>query len=75
MKPLTESLELELRQEAATRCLRELHEDQDLDGLLDAALLLNTLWHQQTMIARWFANEAAENLGEAWQASKGIYDN
>lgn len=74
MKPLTESLELELRKEAATRCLRELYEDQDLDGLLDAALLLNTLWHQQTMIARWFANEAAENLGEAWQASNGFYE-
>lgn len=70
MKPLTESLELELRQEATTRCLQELHADQDLDGLLDAALLLNSLWHQQTTIARWFAHEAAENLGEAWQASR-----
>jgi len=70
MQPLAQSLELELREEAAVRCLRELYEDRDLDGLLDAALLLNQLWHQQTMIARWFAHEAADNLGEAWAATR-----
>ena len=70
MQPLTESLELQLREEKAIRCLRELYEDKDLDGLMDAALLLNKLWHQQTTIARWFAHEAADNLGEAWAATR-----
>lgn len=70
MEPFGISQELEFRQEAIKRTLQELYDDEDLDGLMDAALLLNTLWHQQTAIARWFAKEAAENLGEAWQASR-----
>ena len=70
MEPFGISQELEFRQEAIKRTLQELYDDDDLDGLMDAALLLNTLWHQQTAIARWFAKEAAENLGEAWQASR-----
>lgn len=70
MEPFGISQELQFRQEAIKRTLQELHDDQDLDGLMDAALLLSTLWHQQTAIARWFAKEAAENLGEAWQASR-----
>jgi hypothetical protein len=70
VEPFIVSQELEFRQEAIKRTLQELYDDDDLDGLMDAALLLNTLWHQQTAIARWFAKEAAENLGEAWQASR-----
>jgi hypothetical protein len=35
-----------------------------------AAELLNTLWHQQSCIAKWLAHEAAENLGEAWEATR-----
>lgn len=71
MEPFVISQELQFRQEAIKRTLQELHDDEDLDGLMDAALLLNLMWHQQTAIARWFAKEAAENLGEAWQASRG----
>jgi hypothetical protein len=70
VEPFIVSQELEFRQEAIKRTLQELYDDDDLDGLMDAALLLNMLWHQQTAIARWFAKEAAENLGEAWQASR-----
>lgn len=70
MQPFVVSEELQFRQEAVKRTLQELYDDNDLDSLMDAALLLNTMWHQQTAIARWFAKEAAENLGEAWQASR-----
>lgn len=70
MQPFAVSEELQFRQEAVKRTLQELYDDNDLDSLMDAALLLNTMWHQQTAIARWFAKEAAENLGEAWQASR-----
>lgn len=70
MQPFAVSEELQFRQEAVKRTLQELYDDNDLDSLMDAALLLNMMWHQQTAIARWFAKEAAENLGEAWQASR-----
>ena len=70
MQPLEVSTELKFREESVKRTLQELFEDDDLAGLMDAALLLNSLWHQQTMIARWFAHEAAENLGEAWEAHR-----
>jgi len=61
------SEELQFRKEAIKRTLQELYEDDDLGGLMDAALLLNTLWHQQAALSKWLAHEAAENLGEAWQ--------
>lgn len=70
MEPLAVSTELQFREESVRRTLQELFDDNDLAGMMDAALLLNTLWHQQTAIARWFAHEAAENLGEAWQAHR-----
>jgi len=70
VQPFAVSEELQFRQEAVKRTLQELYDDNDLDSLMDAALLLNMMWHQQTAIARWFAKEAAENLGEAWQASR-----
>ena len=70
MQPFAVSEELQFRQEAVKRTLQELYDDNDLDSLMDAALLLNMMWHQQTAIARWFAKEAAENLREAWQASR-----
>lgn len=70
MQPFVVGQELEFRQEATKRTLLDLFESEDYEGLLNTAILLNTLWHQQTAIARWFAQEAAENLGEAWQASR-----
>jgi hypothetical protein len=72
VQPFVVSEELQFRQEAVKRTLQELYDDNDLDSLMDAALLLNTMWHQQTAVARWFAKEAAENLGEAWQASRRL---
>jgi hypothetical protein len=70
VQPFVVGQELQFRQEATKRTLMDLFESQDYEGLLNAAILLNELWHQQTAIARWFAQEAAENLGEAWQASR-----
>lgn len=70
MQPFVVGQELQFRQEATKRTLLDLFEAGDHEGLLNTAMLLNTLWHQQTAIARWFAQEAAENLGEAWQASR-----
>lgn len=70
MQPFVPSTELQFREEAMRRMLQDFFDDNDIAGLMDAALLLNQLWHQQSAIARWLAKEAAENLGEAWQASR-----
>lgn len=70
MQPFVIGQELQFRQEATKRTLLDLFESEDYEGLLNAAVLLNDLWHQQTAIARWFAQEASENLGEAWQAGR-----
>lgn len=40
-----------------------MHRRGDYEGLLKAALLLNTLLHQEKVKVRWAINEAAENLG------------
>jgi hypothetical protein len=69
MTPFAISQELKFREEMTKRTLEELFELQDWDQLMNAALLLNSMWHQQTAIARWFAHEAAENLSEAWAMS------
>jgi len=70
VQPFVVGQELQFRQEATKRTLLDLSESRDYEGLLNAAILLNELWHQQTAIARWFAQEAAENLSEAWQAGR-----
>ena len=62
--------ELRFREEKTQRMLLELFQDEDWEGLMAAAELLNTLWHQQASISRWLAHEAAENLGEAWELSR-----
>lgn len=70
MNPLEEPLELALRRETMQRLLLELYEEKDWKGLLAAAEIMNTAWHQQAAMAKWFAKEAADNLAEAWQAGR-----
>ena len=70
MNQLDIPLEISLRQETTQRLLQELYEGKDWDGLLAAAEILNAAWHQQSAICKWLAKEAADNLGEAWQASR-----
>jgi hypothetical protein len=62
--------EFQFREESTQRMLLELFQENDFEGLLAAAELLNALWHQQASINRWLAHEAAENLGEAWEMSR-----
>lgn len=69
MTPFAISQELKFREEATRRVLEELFELRDWEQLMSTALLLNTLWHQQSAIAKWFAHEAAENLSDAWAMS------
>ena len=63
-------VEFQFREESTQRMLLDLYQDEDWDGLMAAAELLNNLWHQQASISRWLAHEAAESLGEAWEMSR-----
>lgn len=70
MNPLEQPLEYQLRQEARQRELLNLYEEEDWDGLLTAAELLNKALSQQLTINRWLALEAADNLAEAYEAHR-----
>ncbi len=70
MNTLEMPLELALRKESTQRLLDELYDEKNLDGLMAAAELLNAVWHQQATIAKWLAKEAADNLAEAYQATR-----
>ena len=50
--------------EAATaKMLEQWLNEGDIKAIYNAALLLNTSMHQQRIIAKWLAGEAARNLG------------
>lgn len=44
--------------------LRKRYEEKDWNGLFEAALLLNTLYHMERTKTRWAIKEAANNLSE-----------
>ena len=71
MNPVEPSLELELKREARHRELLDMHSNEEWDQLLAAAELLNEALHVQQVMNKWLAKEAADNLGEAWKASRG----
>jgi hypothetical protein len=70
MNPVEQSLSSQLAQEARQRELLQMYEDGEYGDLLAAAELLNVALGQQQAISKWLAKEAADNLGEAWQASR-----
>jgi len=73
MNPVEQSLEGQLAQEARQRELLQMFEDGEYGDLLAAAELLNVALGQQLTINKWLAKEAADNLGEAWQASRSTH--
>lgn len=62
MNRLEHTLENQLSEEANARWLQTLKEIEDMNGLLQAALLLNTLYHTEKTKTRWAIAEAAKNL-------------
>jgi hypothetical protein len=70
---LEQPLELQLAQEARERELLNMFAEEDWEGLLSAAELLNVALGQQLTINKWLAKEAADNLGEAWDAHRRTY--
>lgn len=70
MNQIEQPLEYQLRQEARQRELLQMYEDGEYQQLLAAAEVLNVALSQQLTINKWLAKEAADNLGEAWQAHR-----
>jgi hypothetical protein len=61
--PIERSTESHFSEAATKKMLEEWYKNGDIKGLHDAAVLLNTLLHQQRTVTRWLAGEAARNLG------------
>lgn len=64
MRPIEQSLENKLTENAHDRWLRKRYDEQDWNGLLEAALLLNTLYHMERTKSAWAIREAADNLAD-----------
>ena len=64
MHPIERTTESMFSEAATAKMLEEWLRLGDIHGIYNAALLLNTMLHQQRTIAKWLAGEAARNLGK-----------
>jgi hypothetical protein len=62
MQPIEQAIEQKLTQNARDRWLRDRYEAKDWNGLFEAALLLNTLYHMERTKSHWAITEAVSNL-------------
>jgi hypothetical protein len=61
--PIERTTESMFSEAATAKMLEQWLKDGDIKAIYNAALLLNTSMHQQRIIAKWLAGEAARNLG------------
>jgi hypothetical protein len=66
MNPLEQPVEQQLSQNARDRWLRDRYDAKDWNGLFEAALLLNTLYHMERTKSHWALREAASNLSNIY---------
>jgi hypothetical protein len=64
VNPLEQTPENAFDQAKHDRWLRQRYTEKDWNGLFEAALLLNTLYHMERTKSRWAIKEAANNLSE-----------
>ena len=64
MNLITQSLEVKLSERTTADMLKARHAAGDWNGLLEAALLLNTLHHMERAKSAWAIREAAGNLSD-----------
>jgi hypothetical protein len=64
MRPIEHSTESNFHKAATDRWLVERYNSGDYRGLLEAALLLNTLHQLERTKSNWAIREAADNLAE-----------
>lgn len=62
MNLIEQSMEQQLSENARNRWLHERYDQKDWSGLLEAALLLNTLYYMERTKCSWALREAATNL-------------
>ena len=65
MHPIQRTTESEFSEAATAKMLEGWLKEGDINAIYNAALLLNTCLHQQRMMTRWLAGEAARNIGRA----------
>lgn len=61
--PIERTQESHFSEVATAKMLEEWLHNGDIKGIYNAALLLNTMLHQQRTMTKWLAGEAARNLG------------
>ena len=62
MNPIKQPVEQSLSQNARDRWLRERYDAKDWNGLYEAAVMLNTLYHMERTKSHWAIREAVSNL-------------
>ena len=62
MNPIEQPVEQSLSQNARDRWLRERYDAKDWNGLYEAAVMLNTLYHMERTKSHWAIREAVSNL-------------
>jgi hypothetical protein len=66
MNPIKQPVEQSLSQNARDRWLRERYDAKDWNGLYEAAVMLNTLYHMERTKSHWAIREAASNLSSIY---------
>ena len=61
--PIERTQESHFSEIATAKMLDEWLKLGDIKGIYNAAILLNTMLHQQRTMTKWLAGEAARNLG------------
>ena len=72
--PIERSQESYFSEEKTARMLKEWLDVGDIKGIYNAALLLNTMLHQQRTMTTWLAGEAARNLGRPELANEMLQE-
>ena len=66
MNPIKQPVEQSLSQNARDRWLRDRYDAKDWNGLFEAAVMLNTLYHMERTKSHWAIREAASNLSSIY---------
>ena len=66
MNPIKQPVEQSLSQNARDRWLRDRYDAKDWNGLYEAAVMLNTLYHMERTKSHWAIREAASNLSSVY---------
>ena len=61
--PIERTQESHFSEVATAKMLDEWLKQGDIKGIYNAAILFNTMLHQQRTMTKWLAGEAARNLG------------